>query len=143
MEGDPAAREAVTETATYLGVGIANAVWALDAEAVVINGALTEAWPLVSAAIREQFPTGRQFLNFRSLLLRPSSLGGEASILGALALPFLNVFLGRSTTGKPSMLDRPRRITASDQAPNRMRQHYRENPRPGVRSWLFSPVAVW
>jgi predicted NBD/HSP70 family sugar kinase len=112
MEGDPAAREAVTETATYLGVGIANAVWALDAEAVVINGALTEAWPLVSAAIREQFPTGRQFLNFRSLLLRPSSLGGEASILGALALPFLNVFSSEDlTTGEPSMLDRER-ITA-------------------------------
>ncbi len=112
MEGDPAAREAVTETATYLGVGIANAVWALDAEAVVINGSLTEAWPLVSTAIRDQFPTGRQFLNFRSLLLRPSSLGGEASILGALALPFLNVFSSEDlTAGEPSVLDRER-ITA-------------------------------
>jgi predicted NBD/HSP70 family sugar kinase len=92
MEGDEAARQSILETAKYLGIGIANAVWALDAEAVVIDGALTEAWPLVSAAIREQFPDGRQFLNFRNLMLRPSALTGEAAIIGAITLPFVSMF---------------------------------------------------
>jgi len=92
MDGDPHARAAVTATARYLGIGIANAVWALDADAVVIEGTVTEAWPLVSAAIRDQFPEGSQFLNFRNLVLRPSSLSGEAAVIGALTLPFAPIF---------------------------------------------------
>lgn len=92
MEGEAAARQAVSETARYLGIGIANAVWALDAEAVVIDGAVSEAWPLVSAAIREQFPEGPQFPNFRNLALRPSALAGEASLIGAVTLPFAPLF---------------------------------------------------
>jgi len=67
-------------------------VWALDADAVVIDGTMTEAWPLVSAAIREQFPEGPQFLNFRNLVLRPSALGGEASLVGAMTVPFAPLF---------------------------------------------------
>jgi len=92
MEGDPLAGAAVTATARYLGIGIANAVWALDADAVVIDGTLTEAWPLVSAAIRDQFPEGPLFLNFRDLVLRPSALGGEAAAIGAITLPFAPMF---------------------------------------------------
>jgi predicted NBD/HSP70 family sugar kinase len=92
MEGDPHARAAVTTTARYLGIGIANAVWALDADAVVIDGTVTEAWPLVSAAIRDQFPEGPLFLNFRNLVLRPSALGGEASVIGAITLPLAPMF---------------------------------------------------
>jgi predicted NBD/HSP70 family sugar kinase len=92
MEGDPHARAAVTATARYLGIGIANAVWALDADAVVIDGPVTEAWPLVSAAIRDQFPEGPLFLNFRNLVLRPSSLVGEAAVIGAITLPFASIF---------------------------------------------------
>lgn len=92
MEGDSLAGAAVTATARYLGIGIANAVWALDADAVVIDGPLTEAWPLVSAAIRDQFPEGPMFLNFRNLVLRPSALSGEAAVIGAITLPFAPIF---------------------------------------------------
>jgi len=92
MDGDLPARKAVTESARSLGIGIANAIWSLDAEAVVIDGALTDAWSLVSAAIRDQFADGRRFLNFRNLVLRPSSLGGDAAIIGAFTLPFAGMF---------------------------------------------------
>jgi predicted NBD/HSP70 family sugar kinase len=92
MQGDPAARQAIEETSRYLGIGLANAIWALDADAVVIDGALTEAWPLVVAGIREQLPDGGRFLNFRNLMLRPSSLRGEAAIIGAMTLPFAGLF---------------------------------------------------
>lgn len=92
MEGDPQARQAILESARYLGIAIANVLWVLDAETVVIDGAITEAWPLVSTAIREQFPEGREFLNFRNLILRPSSLRGEAAITGAVTLPFGSLF---------------------------------------------------
>jgi len=92
IEGEPAARQSLLETARHLGVGIANAVWTLDADTIVIDGAITEAWRLVLPAIREQFPEGGEFLNFRNLMVRPSSLRGEAAIIGAVTLPFAGLF---------------------------------------------------
>lgn len=92
MSGDAAAVSAIRETARYLGVGISNIVWGLDPDGVVIDGTLTEAWPLVDAVIRDQFADGREFLNFRNLLLRPSALEGRAAITGAAALPFRPLF---------------------------------------------------
>lgn len=92
MSGDQAAADALKKTARYLGIGISNIVWGLDPDAVIIDGTLTEAWPIVDVVIREQFADGREFLNFRNLLLRPSALEGRAAITGAAALPFRSLF---------------------------------------------------
>jgi predicted NBD/HSP70 family sugar kinase len=92
MAGDRAAVDALKETARYLGIGISNIVWGLDPDGVIIDGTVTEAWPLVDAVVREQFADGREFLNFRNLLLRPSALEGQAAITGAAALPFRTLF---------------------------------------------------
>jgi predicted NBD/HSP70 family sugar kinase len=92
LSGDQAAVKALKETARYLGVGISNIVWGLDPDAVIIDGTLTEAWPLVDTVIRDQFADGREFLNFRNLLLRPSALEGRAAITGAAALSFRSLF---------------------------------------------------
>ncbi len=92
MSGDRPAVEALKETARYLGVGISNMIWGLDPDGVIIDGTLTEAWPLVDTVIRDQFADGREFLNFRNLLLRPSALEGHAAITGAAALPFRTLF---------------------------------------------------
>ena len=91
MQGDPAAAQAVRESMRYLGIGIANLDWGLDADVVLIDGAITEAWPLVLSALQEQFP-GREYPNFRDLILRPCALGQDASIVGALTLPFMRLF---------------------------------------------------
>jgi predicted NBD/HSP70 family sugar kinase len=91
MEGDAAAQETLRETSRYLGRGIANAVWLLDADVVVIDGAIAEAWPLLADGIRTQFP-GAEFPNFRSLILRPSALGGQATMMAAAGLPFAGLF---------------------------------------------------
>ncbi len=90
--GDRAAVAALEETARYLGVGIANMVWGLDPNAVIVDGLITEAWSLVSPAIRSQFPQGQEFLGFRNLVLRPSALSGQASLVGAAVLPFGDLF---------------------------------------------------
>jgi predicted NBD/HSP70 family sugar kinase len=91
MEGDEAAITAIRESMRYLGIGIANLVWGLDMDVILIDGAITEAWPLVHSALQEQFP-GREYPNFRDLILRPCALGQDASIVGALTLPFLRLF---------------------------------------------------
>ena len=92
MQGEGAALEALRDTSRYLGVGIANVVWGLDADVVIVDGTMNEAWPLVAPWIAEQFPDGRELLNFRDLMLRTSALEGEATIIGAVTLPFVRLF---------------------------------------------------
>lgn len=91
MEGDPVAIQTIRETSVYLGRAIANVVWLLDADVVVIDGAITDAWPLVAEGIRSQFP-GAEFPNFRNLILRPSTLAGQATMMAAVGLPFTELF---------------------------------------------------
>jgi predicted NBD/HSP70 family sugar kinase len=92
MQGDAHATAAVRESMRYLGIGVANAVWALDPDVVLVHGAVTEAWPLVMRAIHEQFPTGREIPHFSDLLLRPCTLGQDSGIIGAISLPFISIF---------------------------------------------------
>jgi predicted NBD/HSP70 family sugar kinase len=92
MAGDVFARRAISHCCRYLGIGIANIVWALDAEVIVVDGAITEAWPLVASVLQEQLPLGRDLVNFKDLVVRPCALGDQATISGALALPFARLF---------------------------------------------------
>ena len=86
------AQKALEKTSRYLGIGLANVIWGLDADAVVIDAAMNEAWALVRPAIQNQFPTRSDVVVFRNLILRPSSLGGDAAIIGAATLPFKTLF---------------------------------------------------
>ncbi len=91
VDGDEAALASLRETARCLGVGISNVVWGLDADVVVIDGAMTGAWHAIEAAIREQLPEESSLAGIQ-VLLRPSTLGGEAALIGAATLPFTTVF---------------------------------------------------
>ena len=111
MNGDATAKAALKETARYLGVGVCNMVWGLDPDAVIVDGPITEAWRLVGPAIREQFPRGREFLGFRNLVMRPSALDGQASLVGAAVLPFRELFHGGELPSIESVDDRRIRST--------------------------------
>lgn len=91
MAGDQAAVSALRETCRYLGIGIANVVWGLDADVVILDAAITEGWPLVGPWIVGEFPNP-ELLNFQNLMLRPSALRGEAAVIGSAMLPFLRLF---------------------------------------------------
>jgi predicted NBD/HSP70 family sugar kinase len=92
MQGDAAAACAIRDCMRHLGIGLANVVWGLNTEVILIDGCITDAWPLVLSAIQEQFPAGPEFRNFRDLTLRPCALGHDAEIVGALTLPFVRLF---------------------------------------------------
>jgi glucokinase len=95
--GDERALEALQQTCRYLGIGLVNVIWGLNADAVVIDSPLNQAWSLTAPLIQSQFPHGKDVVNFQNLTLRPSSLGGEASLIGAATLPFQSLFtLGES-----------------------------------------------
>ncbi len=109
LAGDKAAVEAVTQSARYLGIGIANVIWFLDPDAVILDGTIFDAWSIVSPVILDQFADGREFLNFRNLMVRPSALRGQSAITGAAALPFQPLFdEGRfAERSEPALAQRP------------------------------------
>lgn len=75
-----------------LGLGSADLVCWFDADASFPDGAVTEASPWAAEAIREEFPDQGKFRNFWNLVLRPCSLAGQASMVGAASLPFMGLF---------------------------------------------------
>ncbi len=91
LDGEGAAREALIETARYLGRGISNLIVGFSPEIVVVGGAITRAWELVSGilddavkrSIRRDLPAAR---------LTPSTIGDEASLMGALSLVLADKF---------------------------------------------------
>jgi len=84
--GDPAATEAVRETAKYLGIGITGLINGLDPEVVVIGGEITKVWGLIEPIIVEE--TRRNLLAPRShrAAIRPSAFEVRPSLKGALTL---------------------------------------------------------
>jgi glucokinase-like ROK family protein len=86
MDGDEVARQALEQTAEYLGIGIANLINAFDPEMVVIGGVLSSAsavlLPAVEATIRQR-ATVRQ----RDLPpVKASAHGFDACVMGCVAL---------------------------------------------------------
>jgi hypothetical protein len=71
---------------------LGNVIWGLNADAVVIDSPLNQAWSLIAPLILGQFPHGKDVVTFRNLTLRPSSMEGEASLVGAATLPFQSLF---------------------------------------------------
>jgi predicted NBD/HSP70 family sugar kinase len=91
LDGEKEARAALLETARYLGLGISNLIVGFSPEIVVVGGAITRAWELVSGiladavkrSIRRDLPAAR---------LTPSTIGDEASLMGALSLVLADKF---------------------------------------------------
>jgi N-acetylglucosamine repressor len=91
LDGEAAAAEALRETARYLGKGISNLIVGFSPEIVVVGGAITRAWELVAdiladavkRSIRRDLPAAR---------ITPSTIGAQASLMGALSLVLADKF---------------------------------------------------
>jgi predicted NBD/HSP70 family sugar kinase len=92
LRGEGAARQALEQTWRWLSIGLANMIWGLNPDAVVIDSPMNEAWPLLASYLRSQFPDEKEIANFRHLVVRPSSLAGEATLIGAGTLSFQHLF---------------------------------------------------
>ncbi|MCU1258282.1 MAG: family transcriptional regulator [Bryobacterales bacterium] len=100
--GDLSARQVIREVSRHLGLGISNMVWALDADAVVVDAPITEAWSEVESVLRRQLPDARELLGGNALLVRPSVFGGEAALIGAATLPLASIFAGLPPMTSPA-----------------------------------------
>ncbi len=86
-EGDPLARELVTELGEWVGAGIADLVAVLDPELFVIGGGVADTGDLVLEAARREFRNQLSARGYRpeaQILL--AELGNEAGIVGAADL---------------------------------------------------------
>lgn len=91
LSGEANARDALIETARYLGVGISNLVVGFSPEAVVVGGEIARAWSLVESALTETIEHSvRRGLPSAKIL--PSTLGETPTLRGALSLVLASKF---------------------------------------------------
>jgi N-acetylglucosamine repressor len=91
VDRDTAAEAALVETAHYLGIGISNLVVGFSPEAVVVGGAITRVWPLISDSLNETIARSvRRGLPSAPILA--STLGPQPTLMGALSLVLASKF---------------------------------------------------
>jgi predicted NBD/HSP70 family sugar kinase len=91
LSGEDAAREALLETAHYLGIGISNLIVGFSPEAVVVGGSLVRAWPLVAGALGETIERSIR-RGLPSARIIASTLGDQPTLMGALSLVLASKF---------------------------------------------------
>jgi len=91
LKGDEVAGKVLKETASYLGVGIANLIQGLAPEAVIVGGPIVAAWSL----FYEDLMTAVETSLCRGLPSTPiiaSTLGDEPTVMGAISLVLASKF---------------------------------------------------
>jgi predicted NBD/HSP70 family sugar kinase len=86
------ARQALLETAHYLGLGISNLMKGLSPEAVIVGGKIARAWPIISDELNETVNQSSICRGLESARVIPSTLGANTRLLGALSLVLAGKF---------------------------------------------------
>jgi glucokinase len=81
--GDPFARECVEETASILGIGVANIISIINPEIVILGGSVGRQGDLLEERIREVVLRWAQPISAKSVVFRSSELGVMAGLYGA------------------------------------------------------------
>jgi len=93
LSGEPEARTALTETARYLAIGISNLVVGFSPEAVIVGGAITQAWCLIEKTLTEKIERSVRRGVPSARILR-STLTEDPTLMGALSLVLTSKFAG-------------------------------------------------
>jgi predicted NBD/HSP70 family sugar kinase len=86
LDGELAARNALLETAQYLGVGISNLIKGLSPEAVIVGGRIARAWSVIGDELKNAVEEKSICRGFGFTQVFPSSLGANPTLMGALSL---------------------------------------------------------
>ncbi len=92
--GDPLASEIVDAAVTYLSMGVANIVSALNPEVVVVGGGLFQAADIFLDRVREGFRRWAQPLASAKVRIELSALGEDAGLFGCGRLAWNSVGAG-------------------------------------------------
>jgi predicted NBD/HSP70 family sugar kinase len=95
LTGEAPAREALKETAYYLGVGISNLIRGLAPEAVIVGGPIVRAWNLIVDDVRSTVESST-CQGLPSTPIIASTLGSEPTLMGAVSLVLAGKFASAS-----------------------------------------------
>jgi glucokinase len=82
--GEPKAREAVTDAAHMLGIGLLNLANLFDPEVIVIGGGVTKSWGLVRGELERPLLESPFVGKERRPAIRRAQLGGRVGLVGAV-----------------------------------------------------------
>lgn len=85
VQGDPYATEVITDTAKFLGVGLANLINILNPEILVISGGVTRAGDHLFEPLRKEIRRRAFRVAEQACKIVPSELQGMAGVIGAVA----------------------------------------------------------
>lgn len=89
---DSDARDAILETAHYLGLGISNLTKGLSPEVVILAGDIARAWPLIAGELRSTLAANTICSGLALAPVFASTLGDDTRLLGALSLVLARKF---------------------------------------------------
>lgn len=92
--GDSLARRLLGETASHVGVGLANLLCLMDPELIIIGPALSKAGPAIIAHIAKEIEKRIPGARERSIRVEASSLGDDLVLIGASTLVFAKALEG-------------------------------------------------
>jgi len=92
LKGEPSAKQALVETAYYLGLGISNLLKGLSPEAVIVGGEISRAWPLIADELTNAVAQSSICRGLPSARVIPSTLGANTRLMGALSLVLASKF---------------------------------------------------
>lgn len=91
LKGDELAIHIMNETATFLGIGIANLINLLNPEMIVVGGGLTNAWDIIyPVTLKEVQKRALSEMAKRVKIVR-ASLGDNSGIIGAAGIAYFNL----------------------------------------------------
>jgi predicted NBD/HSP70 family sugar kinase len=91
--------EVLKQTGYYLGLGIANIVKAIDPQAIIIGGKITQAWDIIYPEIETIVTQRAYFGRKRATKILPASVKVTPRLLGAATLAIEELFDGFKITG--------------------------------------------
>lgn len=91
LKGDGNARNALKETAKYIGIGISNLVQGLSPEVTIVAGQIVKAWSIIADDIN-QAAESAICQGFPTVKIMPSTLGSYPTLMGAFSLVLANKF---------------------------------------------------
>jgi predicted NBD/HSP70 family sugar kinase len=92
LDGEGAARNALKETAYYLGVGISNLIKGLNPEVVIVCGQIARAWSFVELELNNAVEKKSLCRELSQTRIISSTLGENPRITGALSLILASKF---------------------------------------------------
>ena len=90
--GDELAKEVLTKTGYYLGVGISNIIKIIDPSTIIIGGKITQAWDLIYPQIMNVIEKRAFYDVNKEIKILPTSLKVRPRLLGAATLAIEKIF---------------------------------------------------